>query len=188
MQVRPRSRRQHDARPIVAGKHQRSLDRAGREHDFARAHLPEAFARRVRRGSARCSVTRSHKPDHVVREIAERRRARQQRDVGARAQRPPALRASHCRRRLPVDRRVRFVEQRAAELGLFVAQHHARPALPRPRDAAASPAGPPRRRARRSARSAVRIDPGRPPSALRPRPAARRMTGSYSDATRSAAT
>ena len=32
--------RQHDARPIVLGEHQRSLQRAGRQHDLAGAQLP----------------------------------------------------------------------------------------------------------------------------------------------------
>ncbi len=49
IQIGARSAREHDARPIVAGKHQRTLDRTGGEHDGARAHLPQTLARRVRR-------------------------------------------------------------------------------------------------------------------------------------------
>ncbi len=39
--------RQHDAGPVVLGEHQRPLERAGREHHLARAHLPQALAGQV---------------------------------------------------------------------------------------------------------------------------------------------
>ena len=41
---------QHDAGAVVVRKRQRTLDGAGRQHDFAGAHLPEAFARGRRIG------------------------------------------------------------------------------------------------------------------------------------------
>ena len=35
---------QHDSGPVVVRENERLLDRAGREYDFARAHLPQALA------------------------------------------------------------------------------------------------------------------------------------------------
>ena len=39
---------QHDARAVVAGEHQRPLERAGREHDLPGPDLPEPLAGQVR--------------------------------------------------------------------------------------------------------------------------------------------
>src|SRR5205807_7581874 len=49
---RQRARRigQHDAGPVIVGKDQRALMRAGRDDDPLRPHLPEARARQVRIG------------------------------------------------------------------------------------------------------------------------------------------
>ncbi len=40
MQIVPRRRCEHDAGPVIARKHQRPFDRAGRQHNAARPHLP----------------------------------------------------------------------------------------------------------------------------------------------------
>ena len=38
--IAPRGLGEHHARAVVIREHQRALDRAGRQHDLARAHLP----------------------------------------------------------------------------------------------------------------------------------------------------
>ena len=54
---------QHDARTVVARKHQRPLDRAGRQHHRLGAHLPQALARLApAAGRARWSLSRSFRP------------------------------------------------------------------------------------------------------------------------------
>ena len=67
------------------------FDRAGRQHDLARAHLPQALARlpgqRMRQVIGEALI----EADRVVREIAKCRRARQQphaRMPGERSYRP----------------------------------------------------------------------------------------------------
>ena len=79
---------QHDAGPVVAGKHQRPLD-ARRSRARPRAPAPATAARAAARGTgaARWSVTRSRQADDIVREIAERGGARQQRHARMRGQR-----------------------------------------------------------------------------------------------------
>ena len=62
VEIGARRRGQHDARPVVVGKHHVALDGAGGEDDALGAHLPQPLARQVLSGSARCSVTRSTRP------------------------------------------------------------------------------------------------------------------------------
>ncbi len=86
------------------------------------AHLPQPLARSILRIGQMIGETLG-KADHVVREVSERRGARQQRDIVAARERrdrfgEPDLRG------LAVDQRVARSEQGAAELRLFVAQHH----------------------------------------------------------------
>ena len=121
---------QHDARPIVAGEHQRALVRAGRQHDLARAHLPQALARQVRVRVGQVVGDPLHQAHVVVVVIAEGGGARQQRDVAAR--REPGqriLEPGPCR--LAVDGGGQLVQQRAAHLGLLVGKHDALAALRR---------------------------------------------------------
>ncbi len=47
MEIAPRGVGEHHARPIVVGEDERALDRAGRQHDFARPHLPQPLAREI---------------------------------------------------------------------------------------------------------------------------------------------
>ncbi len=69
---------QHDARPVVVRKHQRPLQRAGRDHHLPRAHLPQPLARQVRCRLRQVVGDALAEPHHVVREIAERGGTRQQ--------------------------------------------------------------------------------------------------------------
>ena len=75
---------QHDARPVVAGEHQRALVRAGRQHHLAGAHLPQPLARQVRVRVGQVVGDALHQADDVVGVVAEGGGARQQRDVAAR--------------------------------------------------------------------------------------------------------
>ena len=65
--------------------------------------------------------------DHVVRQVTERRRARQQRDIRVAAQFAQRL-AQPIRGALAVDARVRAGAERSAGLRLFVAEQDARAA------------------------------------------------------------
>ena len=47
---RPRRLGEHDPRPVVVGEDQRTLERAGRQHDALGAHLPQPLARLPRIG------------------------------------------------------------------------------------------------------------------------------------------
>ena len=113
--------RQHDPRPIVAGEHQGPLQRARRQHQLARPHLPQTLARARGIGFGEVVGQPLRQAHHVVRIAAERRRARQQRHArmprqcGERGVEP-----SLCRR--AVDRRRRLGQQRTAQLRLLVAQ------------------------------------------------------------------
>ena len=96
--------------------------------------------------------------DQVVREIAEGSRARQQRDVrpcgerGERRGQPP-------RRRLSVDRRRALIEQRAARLGLLVANDDACSACGR-RERGGEPCGTGARDQHVAMREALRVAVG----------------------------
>ena len=107
--VTPRGVGEHDARPVVVREDERALDRAGREHHLARAHLPQALARQVGIGDARSVGDALGEPDEILRVVAERRGARQQPHVGrgaaARRARPQASRARLCRRSRRQSRR-----------------------------------------------------------------------------------
>jgi hypothetical protein len=77
-----RRRRQHHARPVVAGEHQRPLDCAGSNNDLARPHHPQALARQRRRGGGAEVVGHTLGERHgAVIVNAERGGARQQPDV-----------------------------------------------------------------------------------------------------------
>ncbi len=125
-QVGVRRASQHDARPIVAREHQGPLQRAGRQHQRGRAHLPQALAGAPGVGIATMLGQALRQSHHVVRIAAERRGARQQRHAAVprqRGKRPvqPTL------RRHAIDRCRRLGQQRAAQLRLLVAQDHPRP-------------------------------------------------------------
>ena len=116
-------------------------------------------------------------PDQVVREIAEGRRARQQRHVRRARERGERVREP-LPARLSVDRRRRLVQQRAAELGLLVAEHDPRAGLrrgERRREARGTRADDEHVAMRVALRIAIGIGRGRRP----PSPAARRIAGSY---------
>ena len=52
--IAPRGVGEHHARAIVVREDQRTLDRAGRQHHLAGAHLPQTLARQVRFGDEVC--------------------------------------------------------------------------------------------------------------------------------------
>jgi len=119
IQKTARRRGQHDAGPIIAWKHQRPLDGAGGEHHLARPHLPAALAR-LAAGRIRQMIGQALVQGYqVVREVAERRRTRQQRDALIASQGFEAA-CQPCGGRL-----LRLRQQRAAELRLLVTQDHA---------------------------------------------------------------
>ena len=90
---------QQDAGAVVIDEHQRPLDRAGRQHDLLRAHLPHPLARPVGRFLAQVVGAALQQVDPVVVVIAEHDRARQDPHLGMLAQ--------LLERRLhPVDRRL----------------------------------------------------------------------------------
>ena len=120
--------RQQDPGPVVAREDQRALDRPGREHHFAGAHLPLPLARPVRRRDGEVVGEALVETHEVMGEIAERRRARKQRDArvggerGDRARQPVG-------RRPPLDKGigVRIAgKQCPPELRLLIAQDDAR--------------------------------------------------------------
>ena len=47
MEIAPRGVSQHHPRPVVVGEDERALDRAGRQDDLARPHLPQPLAREI---------------------------------------------------------------------------------------------------------------------------------------------
>jgi hypothetical protein len=96
-QISARGAREHDARPIVARKNERPLKSAGREHHFARAHLPEPLARHVRRRCGQMIGELLVHADEIVREIAERGASRQQSDAGVLLRAPRESRAATLR-------------------------------------------------------------------------------------------
>ncbi len=114
---------QHDAGPVVVGKHQRALVRAGRQHHPPRANLPQTLARQPWIGLGQMIADALQPGQEVLRVIAENLRARQQRDVGRDAQ-LRQRRGEPVGRRRAVDPRAPFSQQRAARFGLLVKQHH----------------------------------------------------------------
>ncbi len=77
LKVAARGTGKHDSRPVIAGEHQRLLDRSGGQHDFAGAYLPEAFARRARLRRGEMVAEPFADTEQIVREVAEGRAARQ---------------------------------------------------------------------------------------------------------------
>ena len=116
--------RQHDPWAVVLREGQRPLHRPRREHDLARPHLPQPLPWEVRVGRGLMVRDALDEPDVVVRVVAERGRARQQRhplvgrEFGQRLGDPDAGRASR-------DGGRGIGEQRAAHLCLLVAEDDA---------------------------------------------------------------
>ena len=131
--------RQHDAWPIIARKHQRPFQRAGRQHHpRRRAPATAVPAAAARSGSGRWSVSRSTRPTILSRIPAECRRARQQRHRGH-ASAASVVASQSCaghHRSLP-----RLGQQRTADLRLLIAHDHPR-ARAEAANAAPRPAGP----------------------------------------------
>ena len=115
---------EHDAGPIVVGKDERSLDRAGGEHHLLRPHLPQPLARQARIGIGEVIGQPLDQPEEIVREIAESGRADELADAapvqGLGRFPDPALAD------LVVDGGVAAVEERPAKLRLLVAEDHAK--------------------------------------------------------------
>ncbi len=85
---------QHDAREIVVDEDERPLDRAGRQHDLARANFSQYLARRSRRSRARRQMV-GHPLEHgdeVMVVIAGYRAARQEPDLRHRGELRQAVR------------------------------------------------------------------------------------------------
>ena len=118
-----RRRGQHDARLVVVAEYQGSLDGAGRQHDLPCAHDPQPLPRRELGWLRQVVVGPFQQADGVAVVIAERRGARQQRDVGLRRQ-VGDLVIGPIAGRGTVDG-LALEAQRAAQGGAFVDQHDA---------------------------------------------------------------
>ena len=90
VEIAPRGAGERHARPVVVGEDERALDRAGREHDFARAHLPQPLAGQIGIGDQVGFGNALVERDEILRVIAERLRARHQPQVGRGAERGDA--------------------------------------------------------------------------------------------------
>ncbi len=122
--ILPRRVGEHDAGAVVVGKDERAFERARREHDLLGAHLPKPLARSSF-GRRRQMVRQAFdEADHVVRERAEGRGARQPFHIRRLRQRRNGI-GEPGGGHLAVDRGFRFGKQRAAELRLLVAQDDA---------------------------------------------------------------
>ena len=89
--IAPRGVREHHARPVVIREDQGTLDGAGRQHDLARAHLPEPLARAIVIGDEVCFRDALVEGDEILRVIAERLRSRHQAHVGRGKQRSESV-------------------------------------------------------------------------------------------------
>ena len=102
------SRGQHDARAVVARKHERTFDGTGGQNHFLRTHLPQPLTGHARHRRGQVLGQALVEAEHVVREVAEARGAAQQGHVA-----PPTQRgeAGHqpFRRRLVVHLRAGFI-------------------------------------------------------------------------------
>jgi hypothetical protein len=74
VQKGPRSRREHDSRPIVAGKHERALDSTGRQHHLFGTNLPLPLSRLTWKRTREMVSQALVETHEVVREVAERGR------------------------------------------------------------------------------------------------------------------
>ena len=104
--------------------------RARRQHDLGRPHLPQTLARQVRVRLRKMVGHPLHQADVVVIVVAEGRRARQQGDVLARAQRGKSVREPRPGR-CAVDDGGRLVQQSPAHFGLLVRKDNPLAALRR---------------------------------------------------------
>ncbi len=100
--IGPRRAGEHRARQIVAGIGDAALERAAGEHDRAGAHVPQPLARRESRRLGQMVGDALDQADQVLVVVAERGRARQQRDV---AHSPPARRCARRSSLRPARRR-----------------------------------------------------------------------------------
>ena len=117
------STRQHHARAVVAAEDERALDGAGREHDLASAHAPEALPGQALGRGGQVIGHPLQQAQIVVVVIAEGRGAAEHRHVGQGAQ----LGLDLCDPALAVrdlSRHPALAEQPAAELGLRLGQDH----------------------------------------------------------------
>ena len=124
---------QHHAGAVVVGEHQGPFDGPGGQDHLFGADLPQPLTRRAGRRNGLMIGQALDDTDHVVREIAERRGAREHGDAGMLRQTREGLRDPIARRRL-VDRRaalIGFIQQRSADLRLLVDQDDAPAALGR---------------------------------------------------------
>jgi hypothetical protein len=125
IEIGPRRRGQHDAGPVIVGKHHVPLDRAGGDHHLLGPHLPEPLPRQRRIGIGEVLGHTLDQANVVLRLVSERRGA---------GQHPHIIhRAKLCRNRpapspspAAVHSRIGFVMKRAAGFGLLVAQDHLR--------------------------------------------------------------
>jgi hypothetical protein len=101
--------------------------RSGRQHDAPGAHLPQPFTRQLQIGRREMVADALEPGEKILRVIAEDLRARQQRDIGRRAEFGERG-AKPFGGRLAIDARRFFGKQRAPHFGLFVEQHHPRAA------------------------------------------------------------
>ena len=139
--IAPRGIGEHHGRPVVVREDQRALDRAGRQHHLARAHLPQAFARQIGIGDEVGFGDALVERDEILRVIAERLGARHQPHVGRGPQRGERvrkpIRARFCPRSRPQPRRAASRPSAG-----FSSQTTTRAPLALAASAAASPAGP----------------------------------------------
>ena len=87
VQIATRRVGEHDARSVVVGEDQRTLDRPRGQHDFTRPHLPQPLARQVRVGDELGFNEPFAQPDEILSVIAECLRTRLEPNVRRAAQR-----------------------------------------------------------------------------------------------------
>ncbi len=121
---------EHYARAVVIREHQRTLDRAGRQHHLARANLPQALARQVGIGDEVGFGDALVEGDEVLGVIAERLRARHQAQVGQLSKRSDRLRQPIARAH-GLDSGLGLGEERAARDRVLVADDNPRAACAR---------------------------------------------------------
>ena len=131
---------QHHAGPVVVAEHERALVRTGGQHDLARVHLPQAFARTAAPAHREMIGQALRHRQLVVVVVAEHGAARQQRDPG-RARQLCHRARQPLPRRHAVDRLHARSMQAAAQAGPLVGQHHA-PTAPRRRKCRRQPRRP----------------------------------------------
>ena len=124
VEIDARRRGKHDAWPVIVGEHHVALDGAGRDHHALGADLPQPLARQVMARLGEVVADPLDQADEILRVVAERRGARQHAHIVHRGK-PGDSGLRPTPASLAVDLRAGLEAQRAAKLGLLVADDDA---------------------------------------------------------------